>query len=324
MLFHKFTQGEKINKTDFSKLNGISERSFDRDIEDIRNFLAEIHVAGEIRFNKADNVYYLSNLKNHKLSSIEVITIMKVLLGARVLRKDEMQGLAASIRMMTDPMARKEAVNSIYSELDNYVSPVHGKAILKMLEYLTFIIQKHFKIDVIYTKATGECIERRILPLIFIFSDFYFYLIAFIDGAEYKYPAFFRVDRIESFKLTDERYSERLYEKYNAAKMRNCLQFMYAGELLQIKVKCKNKAVEAFKDRLPNHWFIADEGEWKVYGAKVFGEGFIRWALLQGSSIEILEPIELRKEFIDAIDRIYTIYKSKEERYGQTYSTRCR
>ena len=101
MLFHKFTQGEKINKKDFSKDNGISERSFDRDIEDIRNFLAEIYAAGEICFNKADNVYYLSGWNKHKLSSIEVITIMKVLLGARVLRKDEMQGLAASVRMMT-------------------------------------------------------------------------------------------------------------------------------------------------------------------------------------------------------------------------------
>lgn len=309
MLFYKFTQGEKINKTDFSKANGISERSFDRDIEDIRNFLAEIHAAGEIRFNKTENVYYLSDWNNHKLSSIEVITIMKVLLGARVLRKDEMQGLAASIRMITDPMARKEAVNSIYSELDNYVSPVHGKAILKTLEDLTFIIQKRFKIDIIYTKATGERIERCVLPLIFIFSDFYFYLIAFIDGAEYKYPAFFRIDRIESFKMTDEHYCDKLYEQYNAAKMRNCLQFMYAGELLQIKVKCKNKAVEAFKDRLPNHWFIADEGEWKVYGAKVFGEGFIKWLLSQGNSIEVLEPIKLRKQFIAVVEHIMVLYR---------------
>ena len=310
MLFHALTQGEKVNKADFAKRNGISERSFDRDIEDIRNFLAEIHAAGEILFNKADNVYYLSDWNNRKLSSIEVITIMKVLLGAKVLRKDEMQGLATSIRMMTDPMARKEAVNSIYSELDNYVSPVHGKAILKMLEDLTFIIQKRFKIDIIYTKATGERIERRILPLIFIFSDFYFYLIAFIDGAEYKYPAFFRVDRIERFKMTDEHYSERLYEKYNAAKMRNCLQFMYAGELLQIKVKCKNKAVEAFKDRLPNHWLIADEGEWKVYGAKVFGEGFIRWALSQINYVEILEPLSLRLEFLKALNKIVVLHKN--------------
>lgn len=310
MLFHALIQGEKINKVDFARRNGISERSFDRDIEDIRNFLAEIHAAGEIRFNKADNVYYLSDWNNHKLSSIEVITIMKVLLGARVLRKDEMQGLAGSIRMMTDPMARKEAVNSIYSELDNYVSPVHGKAILKMLEDLTFIIQKRFKIDITYTKATGERIERRILPLIFIFSDFYFYLIAFIDGAEYKYPAFFRVDRIENFKITEEHYSEQLYEKYNAAKMRNCLQFMYAGELLQIKVKCKNKAVEAFNDRLPNHWFIADEGEWKVYGAKVFGEGFIKWALSQIDYIEILEPLSLRLEFLKSLNKVVALYKN--------------
>lgn len=308
MLFHKFTQGEKIDKKDFSKDNGISERSFDRDIEDIRNFLAEIYAAGEICFNKADNVYYLSGWNKHKLSSIEVITIMKVLLGARVLRKDEMQGLAASVRMMTDPMARKEAVNSIYSELDNYVSPVHGKAILKMLEDLNKVIQLRLKIDINYTKANGERIQRRVLPLIFIFSEFYFYLIAFIDGAEYKYPAFFRVDRIESFKMTDEHYSEQLYEKYNAAKMRNCLQFMYAGELLQVKVRCKNLAVEAFKDRLPNHWFIADEGEWKVYGAKVFGEGFIRWALSQGSSIEILEPVKIRDKLVKEIKSLKELY----------------
>ena len=308
MLFHKFTQGEKIDKKDFSKANGISERSFDRDIEDIRNFLAEIHAAGEICFNKADNVYYLSGWNKHKLSSIEVITIMKVLLGARVLRKDEMQGLAASIRMMTDPMARKEAVNSIYSELDNYISPVHDKAILKMLEDLNKVIQRRLKIDINYTKANGERIQRRVLPLIFIFSEFYFYLIAFIDGAVYKYPAFFRVDRIESFNMTDEHYSEQLYDKYNAAKMRNCLQFMYAGELLQVKVRCKNLAVEAFKDRLPNHWLIADEGEWKVYGAKVFGEGFIKWALSQGSSIAILEPVKIRDKLVKEIKCLKKLY----------------
>lgn len=308
MLFHKFTQGEKINKKDFSKANGISERSFDRDIEDIRNFLAEIHAAGEICFNKADNVYYLSGWNKHKLSNIEVITIMKVLLGARVLRKDEMQGLAASIRMMTDPMARKEAVNSIYSELDNYISPVHDKAILKMLEDLNKVIQRRLKIDINYTKANGERIQRRVLPLIFIFSEFYFYLIAFIDGAVYKYPAFFRVDRIESFNMTDEHYSEQLYDKYNAAKMRNCLQFMYAGELLQVKVRCKNLAVEAFKDRLPNHWLIADEGEWKVYGAKVFGEGFIKWALSQGSSIAILEPVKIRDKLVKEIKCLKKLY----------------
>ena len=70
---------------------------------------------------------------------------------------------------------------------------------------------------------------------------------------------------------------------------------MYAGELLNVKVRCKNQAAEAFKDRLPNHWLIKDEGEYKVYGARVFGEGFVKWALSQGCNMEILEPRQLRE-----------------------------
>lgn len=308
-LFHSLIQGQKLNKADFAKSNNISERSVDRDIEDIRYYLSEIHSNAEVLFNKSENAYYLSGWSNYKFSSIEVITILKVLIGSKVLRKDEMQGIMRSVRMMLDPTARRETVNSVYSEVDNYISPVHGKAILKMLEDLNRVISKRLKIDLCYTKGNGEQIKKRVLPLIFIFSDFYFYFIAFIDGAGYKYPAFFRVDRIESFNVTDEQYSEELYKTYNAAKMRNCLQFMYAGELLNVKVRCKNQAVEAFKDRLPNHWLIKDEGEWKVYEARVFGEGFIRWALSQGSTIEILEPVSLKENFIEEVKRINTLYK---------------
>lgn len=308
-LFHSLIQGQKLNKADFAKSNNISERSVDRDIEDIRYYLSEIHSNAEVLFNKSENAYYLSGWSNYKFSSIEVITILKVLIGSKVLRKDEMQGIMRSVRMMLDPTARRETVNSVYSEVDNYISPVHGKAILKMLEDLNRVISKRLKIDIHYTKGNGEQVTKRVLPLIFIFSDFYFYLIAFIDGAGYKYPAFFRVDRIGSFNITDEQYSEELYKAYNAGKMRNCLQFMYAGELLNVKVRCNKQAEEAFKDRLPNHWLIKDEGEYKVYGARVFGEGFVKWALSQGCNMEILEPQHIRERLKIEIEKIYWLYK---------------
>lgn len=307
-LFHSLIQGQKLNKADFAKSNNISERSVDRDIEDIRYYLSEIHSNAEVLFNKSENAYYLSGWSDYKFSSIEVITILKVLIGSKVLRKDEMQGIMRSVRMMLDPMARREAVNSVYAEVDNYISPTHGKAILKMLEDLNRVISKRLKIDLHYTKGNGEQVTKRVLPLIFIFSDFYFYLIAFIDGADYKYPAFFRVDRIKSFNVTDEQYSEELYKTYNAGKMRSCLQFMYAGELLNVKVRCKKQAEEAFKDRLPNHWLIKDEGEYKVYGARVFGEGFVKWILSQGNNMEILEPQHIREWLKTEVEQIYNLY----------------
>lgn len=106
-LFHRLIQGQKLNKADFAKSNNISERSVDRDIEDIRYYLSEIHSNAEVLFNKSENAYYLSDWSNYKFSSIEVITILKVLIGSKVLRKDEMQGIMRSVRMMLDPTARR-------------------------------------------------------------------------------------------------------------------------------------------------------------------------------------------------------------------------
>lgn len=51
-LFHRLIQGQKLNKADFAKSNNISERSVDRDIEDIRYYLSEIHSNAEVLFNK--------------------------------------------------------------------------------------------------------------------------------------------------------------------------------------------------------------------------------------------------------------------------------
>ena len=86
---------------------------------------------------------------------------------------------------------------------------------------------------------------------------------------------------------------------------------MYTGELLNIKVRCKNQSVEAFKDRLPNNWLIKDEGEFKIYGAKVFGDGFIKWVLSQGTNIEVLEPLILREKILKEVNQINDLYKNK-------------
>ena len=309
-LFSRLIRGEHILKANIAESHRISERSVDRDIETIRIFLADSYACGQLLFDKSDNTYYLSGWNNHSFSSIEVITLLKILIGTRALRADEMKSIVRSIRLLLNPVERKESLSAVCNEIDNYISPIHNQAILKMLEDLNRVIIRRDKIKINYVKANGKSIERIVLPLSFIFSDFYFYLIAFIDGADYKYPAFFRVDRLKNFTGTGNKYSEKLYKSYNTGTMRNCLQFMYAGELMTVKVRCKNYAVETFKDRLPNHWLIKDHGDYKIFSAKVFGNGFIRWALSQGDSIEIIEPIELRKKVLSEVNNILNLYKN--------------
>ena len=57
MLYHQLVNGQHINKTLFSWEHGINERSFDRDIEDLRLFLSEIYSAREIQYNKETGTY---------------------------------------------------------------------------------------------------------------------------------------------------------------------------------------------------------------------------------------------------------------------------
>lgn len=308
ILFYKLMQGENINKHVFIEKYKLNERSFERDVKTIRNFLMEIHVASELLFDRKNKYYYLLNWNKNKFTSVEVIVLLKILLGTRALNKVEMRTVVNSIKSMLNPVEKKELLYAIYDEMENYIAPVHNKMLLEYINRLNCLIYQRYKIEIKYRKVNEKIVQKKIIPISFIFSEFYFYLIAFIDKESYDYPAFFRIDRIIEIKKLDEKYNENLYKKYNAGSMKNCLQFMYAGKLLTVKIRCKNCVIEAMQDRLPNNWLVKDEGEYKIYKAKVFGEGFIKWALFQGDNIEILEPKEIRDKLIQRIRDLNNLY----------------
>lgn len=172
LLFNAFISGKKVNKADFVEEHNINDRTFERDIENIRNILAEVHSAAEIKFDKTENFYYMQWIhlhENNGLSAVEAVTVLKVLLPSKALRKDEMYGLARSLFAAVVPDERRKAVDECYKELDAYVSPSHGNAILKMLEDLLAVIRRHLKITISYVKENGDIGECPVIPYTFIF-----------------------------------------------------------------------------------------------------------------------------------------------------------
>lgn len=126
LLFNAFISGKKVNKADFVEEHHINDRTFERDIENIRNILAEVHSSAEIKFDKTENFYYMQGIhlhENNGLSAVEAVAVLKVLLPAKALRKDEMYGLARSLFSAVVPDERRKAVDECYKELDAYVSP---------------------------------------------------------------------------------------------------------------------------------------------------------------------------------------------------------
>ena len=311
ILFYRLSRGEYVDKAAFAAEHNITERSFDRDVEDIRIFLSEIYTRNELVFDKEHNAYCITGCHRVDLSGVEILALLKILISSRAFRKDEIVGMVSAISSLT-PTDKKEKISQLlFSEMDSYISPQHNKAILKLHWDLEQCILKQQIIDLKYYKANGEQVKRRVLPISIVFSEHYFYLVAFRDNEKFDYPAFFRLDRIESFVLTADRYSQKLLEQYNVGTMKQCVQFMYAGNLLDIKLKCLASALEAILDRLPNAKLIERSGISVIITAKAFENGFIRWVLSQGKAVEVLEPLDFREKIKNEVIDILTIYQQK-------------
>ena len=294
-LFCRLLQRERLNRENVIEEYKINSRTFDRDISDIRNVLSELHECDELIYDRNDKCYYLSRGGHQDFTGMKVMALLKVMLGSRALCHEEMMGMVDIIRSLLPYEDRKELYHAIEDELKNYIEPMHKKPVLKLQWELNRCITNRQKIQIIYKKVNGKEITRDVLPVNVVFAEYYFYLVAFRDETEYEYPAFFRLDRIKSVKVLGKVGENLLYTNFRYSDMRPSVQFMYAGELFEIKLRCKKEALEAVLDRVPKYEIVQENDDSVLLIVTAFGEGFIRWAAMQGEAMEIIAPQELRQ-----------------------------
>lgn len=84
---------------------------------------------------------------------------------------------------------------------------------------------------------------------------------------------------------------------------------MYAGELINLKLRYTGKSVDAILDRLPTAEIIGrNYGEWLIK-AEVYGRGILMWLLSQENNVEVIEPVALRNELKGIISRMGDLYE---------------
>ncbi len=299
-LYCRLMRRERLHIENVAMEYHITERSIARDFHTIRLVLSELHENSELLFDNCDKSYYLSRCgQSDTLSGMDIMALLKVLIGGRAFRRDELTGSVDTMRSFLSYNGRKELYNAIEDELKNYIEPLHHKPIIKMQWDLNRAIFKRQKICILYKKSDGTKVKREVLPVNIVFAEYYFYLVAFLDNEDYDYPAFFRIDRIESFDILGKIDENSRHNGFKYSDMASAVQFMYAGELMNIKLRCRKNALEAVLDRVPKHSIIEESGDFAIIEATVFGEGFMRWAVMQGKAVEILAPKELRRKIAE-------------------------
>ena len=289
-IYERLNKGEVVCKEDLARDFGVSLKTIQRDIDDLRAYLTEAHfteIEATIKYDKAKNGYYLVRLEREWFTNEEVLALAKILLESRAFRKDELSELMKKLLMQTSDKDRKTVEDIIHGEYMSYIPPRHNKRLLSLVWNLSAIVKSHKIITFSYTRQDGKKSVKKVKPVAIMFSEFYFYLIAYMAEADKDFPIVFRIDRMEDIKETGEIFSVPYKDKFNDGEFRKRVQFMYTGELKTVTFEYSG-VLEAILDRIPTCKILKEEKGVYTIRAEAYGDGIDMWLRSQGDKVKIL------------------------------------
>ena len=290
-IYERLNKGELLSKAELAAGFSVGEKTIQRDIDDLRAYLAEQHQFEKdisIKYDRKKNGYYLIRMEREWVTNEEVLAICKILLESRAFRRDEIRQLTDKLLMQVAPKDRKTVETMISNELFHYIPLRHDKPVLSRIWELSQAIISHAVTEISYERKDGVCRTHLIKPVSIMFSEYYFYLIGFMADGSKTLPTVFRVDRIRSSKATDEHFS-LFRNRFEEGEFRKRVQFMYSGELHRVTFWYKGENVDSVLDRLPTA--VIEERKDNMYKitADVYGDGIYMWLRSQGDRIVLCE-----------------------------------
>ena len=297
-------RGDIVNKAHEAKEYGVDERSIQRDIESIRNFLdlniEQTGVVNSVIYDRVQKGYRMEQIYKIKLTNSEILAICKILLDSRAFTKKEMEEMLRKLIECCVPQNNQRLVaDLIKNEEFHYIEPRHKTVFIDKLWDLGEAIQQCRYIEIEYLRTKDKAIvKRKVKPVAIMFSEYYFYLTAFIDDDKLRehfdvindsFPTIYRIDRIKSMNILDERFHIPYSSRFEEGEFRKRIQFMYGGKLQKIKFRYSGSSVEAVLDRLPTAQILDETDGVYTISAEVFGKGIDMWLRSQGDAVKVVE-----------------------------------
>ena len=300
-IYTRLREGKILSKADEAERFGVASRTIQRDIADIQSFLqnqsCETGEMQEIVFDRSKNGYKLETKLHTGLEAQEILAVGKIMLDSRAFVKGELFPIIYKLCSLCSNEKERKLVEGLLSnEMHHYIELGHGKKLLSIIWELERAASDQKYVLIHYRKLKNkETVERKVKPVGIMFSDFYFYMTAFIEGLdkekEFKnpddmYPTIYRLDRLMDLKVLDEHFAVPYAERFEEGEFRKRVQFMYGGKLQKVRFKFYGDDPEFIMDRIPTAQIISRGEGYMVISAEVFGEGIDMLIRSQGERVE--------------------------------------
>lgn len=312
-IFFRGLRGEDLSVQKLASEYCVSTKSISRSLNDLKAFLADHRdLVGntELEYSHQDKCYRL--YMDEFLSNKELFALVEVMIGARAFSKMELLTLTEKLKRFTTPEERPKLNELIRKELYHYAEVKHDcESIQNTLWQLINCINEKKEISIDYYRMDRAYVTHRIRPVSVMFTDYYFYLIAFPTKDSEQLPRYFRVDRIKH--ITEHRKTFGGNDPvFDEGLLRQRSLFMWPGKLRTVRFEFSGPSIQAVLDKLPTAKIIERmNSNSYLIEAEVYGDGIKMWLLSQGSWVKVTAPAEFAEEMESEIKNMLSAYELK-------------
>lgn len=301
-IYNKLLNGKTVNKTEEARSFGVNMRSIQRDIDDIRAFLENCTYGTrcQIIYDRNEKGYRLECVRQLSFQNSEVLALCKILLDSRAFTKLEIESMIDRLIECCIPPENRSLIHElIQNEKFHYIEPRHHTKFIDKVWEIGQAIHENNYIEITYFRLKDKSeVMRKLKPVAIMFSEYYFYLTAFIDDEDEarqdfdvlndSFPTIYRLDRIKKLKILNEKFYIPYRNRFEEGEFRKRIQFMYGGKLRHIRFEYSGLDVDAVLDRLPTAQIVSENNGVYTITAEVFGNGIDMWIRSQGENVKLL------------------------------------
>lgn len=205
-----------------------------------------IEYFNSIIYDRVKKGYRLERIDKMKLKNSEILALCKILLDSRAFTKEEMIDMLDCLIEYCVPKSNQKLIQElIKNEEFYYVEPQHRTKFIDTIWEIGQAIEQCYYIQIEYYRIKDKSIiSRKVKPVAIMFSEYYFYLTAFIDDKDEvrehfdvlndSFSTIYRIDRIRKINVLSERFHIPHSSRCEESEFRKRIQFLYIKKLAML------------------------------------------------------------------------------------------
>lgn len=284
-IYTTLLQGYRLNKKELALQYEVTEKSIQRDMEDLRAFFHQNTPKKELLYDSKAKEYYLQDQRlNMKMPAKEVIPILKTVFeSSAILPYRLFPVLERMAELISDEQDREMVQHFLHQEQECYQAPDYQTQIGEMLCRAERAVWEKRWVRLRYRREenTSE-LEAIVLPQAVVLRENRFFLVAqTTEGVRHNAMGMYQVDLIVDI---EPQYPSQLHQRQNQKQVRQKIISTKAGEEYRVQFVYHGPSLSSIIKKFPSAKGVPVEDGWQVE-IMVYGKAIGTWLRGQGKQI---------------------------------------